>query len=153
MLRRHIALMTGCLICGCSDSEVVSREDHKSGRAYIPSVRWYSEQQVENGSTIFENNCSECHGAHAEGRVANWKQKLKDGSFPPPPLDGSAHAWHHPRTVLLEVINGGGLDYGGKMPAFRDVLESDEKLAAIAYFQSFWDDETYHQWEAMDGAL
>ena len=45
------------------------------------------------------------------------------------------------------------LTIGGKMPAFRDVLESDEKLAAIAYFQSFWDDETYHQWEAMDGAL
>ena len=118
----------------------------------MPSERWYSKQQVENGSTIFEENCSDCHGAQAGGKVANWKQKLQDGSFPPPPLDGSAHAWHHSRSVLLGVINDGGLEYGGKMPAFKDVLEKEEKLAAIAYFQDFWDDETYRQWEVMGGA-
>ena len=32
------------------------------------------------------------------------------------------------------------------------VLENEEKLAAIAYFQNFWDDETYRQWEVMGGA-
>jgi mono/diheme cytochrome c family protein len=96
-------------------------------------------------------NCAECHGANAEGIYANWKQKLPDGSFPPPPLDGSAHAWHHSRSVLLEVIENGGLALGGKMPAFGAVLNGEEKLAAIAYFQNFWDDETYRQWEVMGG--
>ena len=69
----------------------------------------------------------------------------------PPPLDGSAHAWHHSRSVLLEVIENGGLALGGKMPAFGAVLKGEEKLAAIAYFQNFWDDETYSQWEVMGG--
>ena len=35
--------------------------------------------------------------------------------------------------------------------AFKNVLEKEEKLAAIAYFQNFWDDETYRQWEVMGG--
>ena len=37
------------------------------------------------------------------------------------------------------------------MPAFGAVLNGEEKLAAIAYFQNFWDDETYNQWEVMGG--
>ena len=142
--------MIGSLIFGCSDSGLSLPEE--SDQANTPSERWYSKQQVENGSTIFKENCSECHGAQAGGKVVNWKQKLQDGSFPPPPLNGSAHAWHHPRSVLLGVINDGGLAYGGKMPAFKDILGNEEKLAAIAYFQNFWDDEIYRQWEVMGGA-
>ena len=37
------------------------------------------------------------------------------------------------------------------MPAFKDVLEEAEKLAAIAYFQNYWTDEIYGQWEQMGG--
>ena len=147
----HNVSLIVLLASGCSDST----DGSLSGRELYPGNpfggRWYSSEQVASGSQIFETNCSECHGANAEGRYANWKQKLPDGSFSPPPLDGSAHAWHHPRSVLLEVIENGGLALGGKMPAFGAVLNGEEKLAAIAYFQNFWDDETYRQWEVMGG--
>ena len=147
----HNVSLIVLLTSGCSDST----DGSLSGRELYPGNpfggRWYSSEQVASGSQIFETNCSECHGANAEGRYANWKQKLPDGSLPPPPLDGSAHAWHHPRSVLLEVIENGGLALGGKMPAFGAVLNGEEKLAAIAYFQNFWDDETYRQWEVMGG--
>ena len=53
--------------------------------------------------------------------------------------------------MLLQVINNGGEAFGGKMPPFEDVLEDSEKLAAIAFFQSFWTDEIYAQWEQMGG--
>ena len=152
MLRLYVVFLIGSLVFGYSDLGLSLWEDSESDQANMPSERWYSKQQVQDGSTIFEENCSDCHGPQAGGKAANWKQKLEDGSFPPPPLDGSAHAWHHSRSVLLGVINDGGFAYGGKMPAFKHVLKKEEKLAAIAYFQDFWDDETYHQWEVMGGA-
>ncbi|NKB35053.1 MAG: c-type cytochrome [Pseudomonadales bacterium] len=114
--------------------------------------RWYSSEQVAMGASVFSQNCAECHGPNAEGTVEDWRQRLDDGSFPPPPLNGSAHAWHHPNAMLLQVINNGGEAYGGNMPPFDEVLEEEEKLAAIAFFQNFWTDEIYSQWEQMGGA-
>lgn len=113
--------------------------------------RWYNESQAVQGREVFAENCAVCHGAQAQGLGGDWRERLDDGSFPPPPLDGSAHAWHHPQEILLRVIDYGGEAMGGKMPAFIDVLEQDEKLAAIAFFQSFWTDEIYQQWMQMGG--
>ena len=114
-------------------------------------VRWYSAAQVDQGEAVFTQNCAVCHGQQAEGTVADWRARLDDGSFPPPPLNGTAHAWHHPRSVLLQVINNGGIPLGGKMPGFTSVLEDEEKLAAIAYFQDFWSDDIYADWQDMGG--
>ena len=113
--------------------------------------RWYSDEQQALGSEVFTQNCAVCHGAQAQGTVEDWRARLDDGSFPPPPLNGSAHAWHHPQEILLQVVNYGGESLGGKMPAFIDVLDDAEKLAAIAYFQSFWTDDIYQQWMQMGG--
>ena len=114
-------------------------------------ARWYSASQVNAGAAVFAENCAECHGAAAEGLADDWRERLADGSFPPPPLNGSAHAWHHPQSVLLQVINDGGVALGGKMPGFESVLSQEEKLAAIAYFQNFWSDEIYDNWLQMGG--
>ncbi len=107
--------------------------------------RWYTEEQVSQGKEIFANNCALCHGYKAE-KTINWKQTLSDGSYPPPPLNGSAHAWHHPQDQLREIIREGGKLYKGKMPPFKDVLTSEEIDATIAYFQSFWNDTHYGYW-------
>jgi mono/diheme cytochrome c family protein len=114
--------------------------------ANYDSDRWYTEQQVTQGKAVYEVNCIGCHNANAGGTF-QWKQKLEDGSYPPPPLNGSAHAWHHPLPVLLRTINEGGIAMGGKMPPFKDVLSDDEKHAVIAYFQSFWSDDIYGRWK------
>ena len=145
-MRYLLIFLISASAMSCSKSGKTSLEGEREGRA-----RWYSEQQVSIGSVLFEQNCSECHGSRAQGKVANWKQKLADGSFPPPPLNGSAHTWHHANSVLLQVINEGGKAFGGKMPAFQHVLDKEEKLAVIAYFQNFWEDEIYSQWEVMGG--
>ena len=114
-------------------------------------TRWYNNEQVLVGAQVVAEHCAVCHGDNAEGRVSDWRQRLDDGSLPPPPLNGSAHAWHHPNSVLLQVINNGGTPLGGTMPAFVDVLGRPDKLAAIAYFQNFWSDEIYAQWIQMGG--
>ncbi|MEX0964569.1 MAG: cytochrome c [Pseudohongiellaceae bacterium] len=113
--------------------------------------RWYTDSQSITGREVFAQNCAVCHGAQAEGTAGDWREKLDDGSFPPPPLNGTAHAWHHPQEILLRVIDYGGEAMGGKMPAFIDVLDQQEKLAAIAFFQSFWTDAIYQQWMQMGG--
>lgn len=113
--------------------------------------RWYGPDQVELGAEVFAENCASCHGSKAEGLVPDWKQRLANGTFPPPPLDGTAHAWHHPLSVLLSVIDEGGAALGGAMPSFSSVLNEQEKLAAIAYFQDFWSSETYGNWLQMGG--
>lgn len=113
--------------------------------------RWYTPNQVTLGAQVFADNCSSCHGEKAQGLTQDWKQKLPDGSFPPPPLNGSAHAWHHSLAILIGVINEGGVPLGGKMPGFESSLNEQEKLAVVAYFQEFWSTETYDNWLQMGG--
>ncbi len=114
-------------------------------------ARWYEPHQVTRGAEIFSANCAICHGAKAEGLVPDWRSRLDDGSFPPPPLNGTAHTWHHSLSVLLQVINEGGVALGGQMPGFSSVLTEAEKLSVVAYFQSLWSDDIYEQWQQMGG--
>lgn len=107
--------------------------------------RWYTKEQVSLGEKVFLKNCASCHGQKAE-KTIDWRKKLPDGSYPPPPLNDNAHAWHHPKWQLTQIINDGGAPYDGKMPPFKEVLTEEEKEATISYFQSFWSDEIYEIW-------
>ena len=107
--------------------------------------RWYAQSQVELGRKVYAEYCIGCHRENAQG-TASWRELAPDGSYPPPPLNGTAHAWHHPLGVLKRTIDEGGIPLGGKMPVFRDKLTEEEKLAVISYFQSFWTDEIYGAW-------
>jgi mono/diheme cytochrome c family protein len=109
--------------------------------------RWYTQSQITFGEKIFQNNCAVCHGNNAQGTF-NWKKSLADGSYPPPPLNGSAHTWHHPMAMLKRTIEKGGIALGGKMPAFQDKLSDEEIEAVIAYFQNKWNSEIYEIWKS-----
>ena len=108
--------------------------------------RWYDEALVAKGEPVFRQHCAECHGADAEG-TANWKQRTPDGHYPPPPLNGTAHTWHHSMEQLTRSIQFGGAQYGGVMPPFGDKLTEGEIRAIIAYFQSRWPDPIYEIWQ------
>jgi len=112
--------------------------------------RWYNADQVEQGAAVFTQNCAECHGANAEA-TPNWRETTPDGKYPPPPLNGTAHAWHHPLDMLRRQINLGGEPLGGVMPAFKDKLSAADIDAAIASFQSKWNDEIYGVWTERNG--
>lgn len=108
--------------------------------------RWYSDGQVARGEVLYQLHCAACHGGQAEGLADDWRKLDSNGNYPPPPLNGSAHAWHHPTEVLMQTIKEGGAALGGVMPPFEDVLEEAEMLATIAYFQSLWADDIYERW-------
>jgi len=133
-------LCLGVLVAGCEQG---SSEPKINGR-------WYTQSQIELGKKVYAENCVSCHRENAQGTFS-WKTTNPDGSYPPPPLNGSAHAWHHPLVILKKVIDEGGVPLGGKMPGFRDKLNEKEKLAVISYFQSFWNDEIYGAWLSRGG--
>lgn len=136
-------------ISACSDNSdnrqaPVSASSSRTIDNSLPG-RWYSAEQVRQGEEVFKQYCARCHGSQAEG-TRDWKKALPDGSYPPPPLNGSAHAWHHSLSVLRRSINNGGIPLGGTMPGFGSTLDSKQVDSAIAFFQSKWSDEIYDIW-------
>ena len=111
--------------------------------------RWYSAVQVSEGEALYQVHCAICHGADGSATSA-WRTPDENGIYPPPPLDGSAHTWHHPLALLDKTIIDGGAAFGGVMPGFGNVLDSNERHAIIAWCQSLWSDELYSRWQAID---
>ena len=112
------------------------------------SERWYDRSRVESGRAVYAENCARCHGARGEA-TSDWRRRETDGTFPPPPLNGTAHTWHHPFEILARQIKFGAPGGAGKMPAFRGVLTDEEIINVIAWFQSLWPEEIYAQWWAI----
>jgi mono/diheme cytochrome c family protein len=118
-----------------------------TGTTLADSGRWYSSDQLATGEQLFQQKCASCHGANAELTI-DWKKTDADGKYPPPPLNGTAHAWHHSLQQLRETIQRGGILLGGIMPAFRSELSDTDIDAVISYFQSKWPESTYRKWAA-----
>jgi len=141
-MSKGIWLLCLCvLVSGCEQGN--SAESKVNGR-------WYTQSQLDLGSKVYVNHCISCHLEKAQG-TTKWKERTADGGYPPPPLNGSAHAWHHPLAILVRTVDEGGIPLGGKMPGFQDKLKEEEKLAVISYFQSFWNDEIYEAWITRGG--
>ena len=96
------------------------------------------------GARLYQLNCSQCHGVNAEGGK-NWRRQV-DGIFPPPPLNGTGHAWHHSTDVLVRTIKQGTIKLGGRMPAWKDKLNDQEIGAILVWIQAQWPDEIYNAW-------
>ncbi len=112
--------------------------------------RWYTEQQVAEGGPLFQTHCASCHGPEAAS-IPNWKETDENGNYPPPPLDGSAHAWHHPLSLLQKTVREGGIPLGGQMPPFKDVLAAEEIDSILAWVQTHWSDKIYGIWKERNG--
>lgn len=112
-------------------------------------ARWYSSEQVARGAGLFQQNCAECHKVDASGSP-DWKKTNAQGKLPPPPLDGSAHAWHHPLPMLQQIVRNGGIPMGGSMPAFKGKLDEQQINDILAWVQSHWPDKKYKTWSQIN---
>ncbi len=104
---------------------------------------------MDSGEPLYQTYCAACHGADGSA-TPDWRTPDAAGNYPPPPLNGTAHTWHHPLAVLEDTIASGGVRFGGVMPGFSAVLTRDERLAIIAWLQSLWPDAIYERWEEID---
>ena len=113
---------------------------------------WAQSQRIEDpallthGQQLFQTNCASCHGNQAQGLVEDWKTPDDEGKFPAPPLNGTAHTWHHPISVLANIIQNGTINMGGSMPAWKGQLSEDDTFAIIIWLTSLWPDEIYDAW-------
>lgn len=101
--------------------------------------------QYSRGSRLYQLNCAKCHGKNAEG-TPSWRKTEDDGMFPPPPLNGTGHTWHHPTKVLVNLIKNGTAKIGGKMPAWKDKLSEQEINDILTWIKAQWPDEIYAAW-------
>jgi len=143
------------LMLGCELGEDSSKTAQQNSQVIDTKLkktitgRWYTAEQQQQGLIVFAENCAICHGNKAQETV-DWKTRTESGHYPPPPLNGTAHAWHHALSVLEAVIREGGKPSGGVMPAWEGILSDDEVRAVIAAFQSYWSDEVYERWLEID---
>ena len=113
----------------------------------VPPLPALDPEKVDQGESLYAQYCAKCHGGKLEG-AANWKQRLPDGSLPPPPHDSSGHTWHHSDEVLISITeNGGDPADNSKMIAFKDQLSSEEVVAILEFIKSNWGrEEREYQW-------
>ena len=141
MKRRWILLLPLLLLGGCNGDD----ESRATGAQASPR---FDARQVALGQRVFAHSCARCHGANAEG-APHWRRPDVTGNYPPPPLNGSGHARHHPLSMLRHVIRNGSPG-GGNMPAWGGRLSEREIDAVIVWFQSRWPDEVYSAWREID---
>lgn len=162
-IERVIVIVLFLTLSACSSKEASEEESKEENNITTSNVktllnfaditltpkketqRWYFAEQAERGKTVFAANCAACHGNNAEA-TPHWKTPNSSGHYPPPPLNGSAHAWHHPLSVLGRTIYNGGAPVGGQMPAFKNRLSETDIIDVIAHFQSYWSDDIYQRW-------
>ena len=139
-MRQIMSMFVFLVLVACAESEVPS--------APIEG-RWYTAAQVERGQGLYQVHCAVCH-ADDGSATPEWRTPGPGGHYPPPPLNGSAHTWHHPLELLNDTIANGGVQFGGIMPGFSAVLDDGERLAVIAWFQSLWPEDIYAKWHEID---
>lgn len=118
-------------------------------KAVEPVKRNLNPEQLSRGAALFKTNCAECHGEQGQGTV-NWQKRGADGKFPPPPLNGKGHTWHHPTAVLKYTIKNGTSKIGGNMPAFAEKLSDAQIESILIFIQEKWPDPLYEAWYRTD---
>jgi mono/diheme cytochrome c family protein len=108
-------------------------------------------QILAEGRRVFQQHCAVCHGSEAQGLVEDWKKPGADGKYPPPPLNGTAHAWHHPLSQLTRVVKDGTAKLGGNMPGWGGTLSDAQIENSLHYVISLWSEEIFRGWEERGG--
>jgi len=142
MKHQRLALCAIALtLLGCGE-----KQKQSAWAQAVNAERRYDAAQLQRGATLYQEHCATCHGDKGQGKILPWNVRQADGFYPPPPLDDSAHAWHHPTELLARVVRDGSPPGQGKMPAWKDKLSEAEIVDVVAYVTSLWSDEKYQLW-------
>ena len=143
-----------CILSGlaaCSDQNSRDTQNQQAQARQVPIMRNQDVAQIQRGRQLFVQNCATCHGNDAQG-APNWTRPDANGKAQAPPLNGTGHAWHHPKQALTTTIKYGTARLGGSMPAWKDKLSDQDINDVIAWFQSQWPDALYAAWQRMEQA-
>lgn len=142
-----LLILTG-LIIGCDEASPVKDAVQQSlfgSSQDAMVVRNLDADQIMRGEAVYNTNCINCHGKNGEA-TAEWRKTGADGKYPPPPLNGTAHTWHHSTAVLKKTILEGTPPEYGSMPPWKDILTEQQVDDVIVWIKSLWPDEIYDVW-------
>ena len=147
-LSRIIPVACILLLGSCTDSVTTATKllQQLQQQGLMGEVkRNFDTKQIKRGHEIFIKNCAICHGQNGEG-TADWRKPLVNGRYQPPPLDSTAHAWHHSTEELKRFILKGGPPGEGRMPEWQDKLSEQEIDDILVWVKSLWSEEIYEAW-------
>lgn len=106
------------------ESETTVKETAPSATAPVEqpknlAARKLDPEKIKRGEAVYRANCASCHGSNGES-TPGWRTPGPDGRYPPPPLDGSAHAWHHSTETLEKMIREGSPGPGACHPGMEN---------------------------------
>ena len=153
LANKYPIILLSCvtLLTACEDnvSEADQTSKTNTGIVHDDNRAAIAPALLQRGRELYLKNCTVCHGINAEGSP-DWRHRDADGKFPPPPLNGTGHAWHHPQRALMDTIKNGTQRLGGNMPPWKDRLSDAEIELIILWFQTQWPDQLYEAWQRMD---
>ncbi len=92
---------------------------------------------VSRGRELFGENCQACHGVKGVGERPKDMYAKDEYGFVAPPLDNSAHGWHHTDSDIVETILKGS-SRNKRMIAWKDTLSREDAEDVLAYLKSIW---------------
>lgn len=114
------------------------------GKPSAPFIDPVDTALVARGKEVYASHCAACHGAKLEGQP-EWRKRLPNGRLPAPPHDETGHTWHHPDSVLVDIVKNGLVPgktapdaYVSDMPAYAQLLSDEDIAAVLAYIKSTW---------------
>lgn len=116
---------------------IVSSKD--GGRTWVSYMGYDREtpQLVAAGRKTYEQYCQACHGKNGIGERPKQMYAEDQYGFVAPPLDNSAHGWHHTDANLLHTILNGS-SRNPRMLPFKDIISKEDAKDAVAYIKSLW---------------
>ncbi len=95
-------------------------------------------ERIAAGEKLYRANCMACHGERGVGeRPDDMYARDENGMYVAPPLDDSAHGWHHPDEQLVETILEGS-PRNPRMKGLKGRLSRDDARSVVAYIKSLW---------------
>lgn len=141
-MKFHVLFIVITLLTACSDIDNSISDTVKLNAA----KRQLNFDKAIRGHQLYLQHCAQCHGKQAEA-TPDWRKPGADGKYPPPPLNGTAHTWHHTQSVLHDIIKNGTLRLGGSMPAWKDKLSDKDIDDILEWIKASWPDQIYQAWQ------
>lgn len=132
--RRVGAALTGVILLvglvGCTAPLAQGPTGRASSQPIPPAS---SAEALAAGHRLAQQHCTGCHTeGNPDGTVA-----LMDRTG----QSWTGHAWHHPDSILAQMIADGVSRPTGTMPPFGAELHPDEIRTLIAFIKTFWTPE------------
>ncbi len=96
--------------------------------------------EERKGERLFKEKCQSCHGERGVGETYTIEALTSRDYIMAPPLDESAHAWHHTDEALIKTILEGS-SRPSRMPAWGPLgVTRNDANHLIAYIKTLWGD-------------